>query len=39
MALKDGLALFDERLGGFLVVGGFAGARVMDRFGVESGFQ
>ena len=36
---KDGLALFDERLGGFLVVGGLAGARVMDRLGVETGFQ
>src|SRR5258708_14725941 len=39
MALKDGFALFDERLGGFLVVGGLAGARMMDRLGVETGLQ
>src|ERR1700704_93721 len=39
MALEDGFAFFDERLGGFLVVGGLARARVMDRLGVETGFQ
>jgi hypothetical protein len=29
--LKDGFALFDEGLGGLLVVGGLARARMMDR--------
>src|SRR5215211_3083009 len=39
MALKCGLALFDKRFGRFLVVGGLAGARMMNRLGVETGFQ
>src|SRR6185369_6834347 len=39
MALKHGLALFDKRLRRFLVIGSITRARMMDRFGVEAGFQ
>jgi hypothetical protein len=39
MTLKDGFALFDKGFGGFLVIGGLARARVMDRFRIETGFQ
>ena len=37
--LECRLALLDEGLRRFLVVGGLAGTGVMDRFGVEAGFQ
>src|ERR1700722_7571983 len=37
--LKEWLAFFDEGFGGFLVIVGVAGARVVDRLGVETGFQ
>src|SRR6185312_7352820 len=39
LAPERGLALLDERLGCFLVVGGLSGAGVMDRFAIETGFQ
>ena len=39
MSLKHGFALLDEGFRGFLVVGGLARARMMDRFAVETGFQ
>src|SRR6185312_13844307 len=39
LPLKYGLALFDKSLRRFLVIGGVARARMVDRFGVEAGFQ
>src|ERR671914_2415474 len=39
MSLKDGLALLDKGLCGLLVIGGVARARMMDGFGVKTGFQ
>src|SRR5215217_4506980 len=39
LPLKYGLALFDKGFCGFLVVGGVARTRVVDRFGVKTGFQ
>src|SRR5690242_17803235 len=39
MARKHRLALFDKGLCRFLVIGGIARARMMNRFGVKAGFQ
>src|ERR1700722_2260970 len=39
MALKHRLSLFDKGLGGFPVVGGLAGAGVMEGLGIEAVFQ
>src|SRR5262249_26902962 len=38
-SLECRLALLDKRLGRFLVIGGFAGPRVMNRFAVETSLQ
>src|SRR6267378_3204398 len=39
MPLKYRLALLDKSLRRFLVIGGIARARMVNRFGIETGFQ